>query len=348
MLQKRNPSSSRPTSDTIQCQRNATLIIFGQQLKLVPKRPLPPSGFKLEQMLAIGLINHLFTPSGKLKNTQIIFYWFLSPSVSELLEWIIAFQNSLLLPNPKSAANATVSSMIDLAEAERFANSQAAATTLFGLGEPSQLDQSANVITSQPTLLPTGAAVSGGLPIDPTIRCASNVRASSQSLPTVQSMLDSTPSHPRSQQDDLSLGLLMANTQSYLNSIVPGLAAAGAAGMLTSASQMAASDQLLSAMTPSTLAALQANAANELFVADPSNFGNTMAVQTMAPESIPDPNAGAGTATQMSGNFASLTGFNGMLAPNFTHTNSSSADIEFENGLDCFDNPIEFSALNIV
>jgi hypothetical protein len=336
--------SNWPVSATIKCQRNATLIIFGQQLKLVPKRPLPPSGFKLEQMLAIGLINHLYTPSGKLKNTQIIFYWFLSPSVNELLEWIIAFQNSLLLPNPKPGHP------IDLATAEQL--TAQAASALFNplpSGQPyAQTQRPSTAMTSQPTLTDTSAAAATDT-VDPTIRCSSTVRASSQSLPTAQSsVLESTPSHPRSQQDDLSLGLLMANTQNYLNSFVPGLAAAGAAGMLTSASQLASSEQLLNALGPSTLAALHANAANELFAND-SAFASALVAQSSASEAIHDPNIGAGQAAQVSGNFASLTGFNGMMSGPFGHHHaSSSADIEFEDGLDVFDNPIEFSALNIV
>lgn len=64
-------------------------------MDFIPKRPIAPNGFKLEHMLAIGLINHAFSNQGRLKGTQIIFYWFALGSQEELINWVVAFQNSL-------------------------------------------------------------------------------------------------------------------------------------------------------------------------------------------------------------------------------------------------------------
>lgn len=85
-----SPSSSSQT--LIRCEKESTLIIFGQQIKSVPKIPVLPSGYALEQLLAIGLIEENYTTG----TTTIIFYWFLSPTLDDLSEWIMAFHNSLL------------------------------------------------------------------------------------------------------------------------------------------------------------------------------------------------------------------------------------------------------------
>lgn len=85
-----SPSSSSQTM--IRCEKESTLIIFGQQIKSVPKIPVLPSGYQLEQLLAIGLIEENYTTG----TTTIIFYWFLTPTLDDLSEWILAFHNSLL------------------------------------------------------------------------------------------------------------------------------------------------------------------------------------------------------------------------------------------------------------
>ena len=47
-----------------------------------------------------GLISHAYSSySGRVKGTQIIFYWFSLGSYDELISWVIAFQNSLNLTN---------------------------------------------------------------------------------------------------------------------------------------------------------------------------------------------------------------------------------------------------------
>lgn len=83
----------------VKCHKSSTLIVFGQQLEFISKRPIPPNGNKLEHMLAIGLISLACTKQGILKGTQIIFYWFSLSSHQELLDWVRAFKNSILEPN---------------------------------------------------------------------------------------------------------------------------------------------------------------------------------------------------------------------------------------------------------
>ena len=76
-----------------------TLVIFGRQLKDVPKKPILPSGYRMEQLLAIGLIHSTKPAEDGSERMTIIFHWFLSPTIHDLFEWIIAINNSI--PNNK-------------------------------------------------------------------------------------------------------------------------------------------------------------------------------------------------------------------------------------------------------
>lgn len=69
------PKRSASLVSPVTCQKNSTLIIFGQSLDFIPKRPIPPNGYKKEHMLAIGLIDYGYSNGGKLKGVQVIFYW---------------------------------------------------------------------------------------------------------------------------------------------------------------------------------------------------------------------------------------------------------------------------------
>lgn len=90
-------SSAKSSETVIQMAKQTTLIIFGKQLKDVPKKPMLPPGYRIDQLLAIGLI-HTTSQKGihnGLERMTIIFHWFLPLSIHDLVDWIIAINNSI-------------------------------------------------------------------------------------------------------------------------------------------------------------------------------------------------------------------------------------------------------------
>lgn len=74
----------------------------------------------MEQLLAIGLIYSASEKSieeGSERMT-IVFHWFLSPSISELFEWIVAINNSI--PNKQIITNDELTMSLVMAEATYF------------------------------------------------------------------------------------------------------------------------------------------------------------------------------------------------------------------------------------
>lgn len=97
-----------------------TLIIFGRQLKDIPKKPILPNGYRMDQLLAIGLIYSASEKSienGSEKMT-IVFHWFLCPSLHDLFEWIVAINNSI--PNKQIITNDELTMSLVMAEATYF------------------------------------------------------------------------------------------------------------------------------------------------------------------------------------------------------------------------------------
>lgn len=88
-------------STVIQMTKQTTLIVFGEQLKDVPKKPILPPGARIEQLLAVGLI---YPSSQKaidngMGRLTIVFHWFLPLTIQDLFDWIVAINNSI--PNNK-------------------------------------------------------------------------------------------------------------------------------------------------------------------------------------------------------------------------------------------------------
>lgn len=98
-----------------------TLIIFGRQLKDVPKKPMLPSGYRMEQLLAIGLIYSTSDNPSQIgsEKMSIMFHWFLSPTIHDMIDWIIAINNSI--PNNKQLiSNDELTMSLVMAEATYF------------------------------------------------------------------------------------------------------------------------------------------------------------------------------------------------------------------------------------
>jgi len=107
----------------IQMTNQTTLIIFGRQLKDVPKKPILPSGYRMEQLLAIGLIHSTTQKSIDTGHSRmtIVFHWFLLPTIAELFDWIVAINNSI--PNNKQIiTNDELTMSLVMAEATHFNN----------------------------------------------------------------------------------------------------------------------------------------------------------------------------------------------------------------------------------
>lgn len=114
-----------------------TLIIFGRQLNDVPKVPLLPSGYRLEQLLAIGLICNLnadtkssnsngSSPGSNKRPKErlsIIFHWFLMTSIQELFEWIVAI-NSIIPANKQIFTDEELTMSLIMSEVSHFNNLQ--------------------------------------------------------------------------------------------------------------------------------------------------------------------------------------------------------------------------------
>ena len=111
--------SNRETK--IHMTNQTTLIIFGRQLKDVPKKPILPSGYRMEQLLAIGLIHSASRESIEAGSERmtIIFHWFLSPSIHDMIDWIIAINNSIP-DNKQLITNDELTMSLVMAEATYF------------------------------------------------------------------------------------------------------------------------------------------------------------------------------------------------------------------------------------
>lgn len=133
-------SSMNSQSETsIQMSTQTTLIIFGRQLNDVPKIPILPSGYRLEQLLAIGLICNLNESSSKStansngsspgsnkrpkERLSIIFHWFLTSTVQELFEWIVAI-NSIIPANKQMFTDEELTMSLIMSEVSHFNNLQ--------------------------------------------------------------------------------------------------------------------------------------------------------------------------------------------------------------------------------
>lgn len=107
----------------IQMTNQTTLIIFGRQLKDIPKKPILPSGYRMEQLLAIGLIHSTTQKSIDTGHSRmtIIFHWFLLPTIAELFDWIVSINNSI--PNNKQIiTNDELTMSLVMAEVTHFNN----------------------------------------------------------------------------------------------------------------------------------------------------------------------------------------------------------------------------------
>ncbi|KAI1301547.1 hypothetical protein HDE_02698 [Halotydeus destructor] len=90
-------AKSRSSGSRIRMTAQTTLVVFGRQLLDVPKKPLLPPGYSMEQLLAIGMIYDL--NNGKTRERlSIVFHWFLTPNVQELFDWILAI-NTIIPAN---------------------------------------------------------------------------------------------------------------------------------------------------------------------------------------------------------------------------------------------------------
>ena len=91
-------SGKKCRETVIPMAKQTTLIIFGKQLKDVPKKPDLPSGHMMEQLLAIGLM-HTSSAATRRNPTRekiaIVFHWFLPATIHELIEWIVAISSSI-------------------------------------------------------------------------------------------------------------------------------------------------------------------------------------------------------------------------------------------------------------
>ena len=75
--------------------QQTTIIIFGKQLRDVPKTPSLPPGYRLEQLLAVGLIQTIPGKKSAEDRLTITFHWFLPLTIHDLLDWIVAINNSI-------------------------------------------------------------------------------------------------------------------------------------------------------------------------------------------------------------------------------------------------------------
>lgn len=78
-----------------------------------------PSGYRMEQLLAIGLIQADKSLESGSDRMTIMFHWFLSPSIHDMIGWIIAINNSI--PNNKQLiTNDELTMSLVMAEATYF------------------------------------------------------------------------------------------------------------------------------------------------------------------------------------------------------------------------------------
>ena len=107
----------------IEMSKQAALVIFGKQLKDVPKIPSLPTGFRVEQLLAIGLFQNLAAKASNANRERmsITFHWFLPLSFHELCQWITAINSSI--PNNKQIlTNDQLTLSLMMAEALHYNN----------------------------------------------------------------------------------------------------------------------------------------------------------------------------------------------------------------------------------
>jgi len=116
-----------------------TLIIFGRQLKDVPKKPMLPSGYRMEQLLAIGLIHSASEKSIESggERITILFHWFLSPTVHDMIDWIIAINNSIP-DNKQLITNDELTMSLVMAEATYFNQTMMLHDQLYGTNAAAQ------------------------------------------------------------------------------------------------------------------------------------------------------------------------------------------------------------------
>lgn len=86
-------SQSSSSQLLLRCEKESTLIIFGRQVKSVPKRPVLPSGYRIDQLLGLGIIEENLSTG----STAVIFYWFLTKTTDDLFDWTVALCDSIQL-----------------------------------------------------------------------------------------------------------------------------------------------------------------------------------------------------------------------------------------------------------
>lgn len=118
ILTRRSNSNSIRTNDAIRMTTQTTLIIFGRQLNDVPKKPDLPPGYAMEQLLAIGLICNQSANQSE-ERLSIVFHWFLTSSIADLFEWIVAI-NAIIPANKQLFTDEELTMALIMSEAAHY------------------------------------------------------------------------------------------------------------------------------------------------------------------------------------------------------------------------------------